>query len=109
MTNVVELPNSFERKFNVYFDNTLLEYPTITRNDAGEWNYFDVKPDMDGAELARETLRLASRYFEPDGVALLGVLQGAHEVLSRPVLCVVAYDFIEEILDAALSRYDGLP
>ena len=44
----------------------MLDYPTITRNEAGEWNYFDVTPEW--PEMVYED----GKYRPHDGPAMLG-------------------------------------
>jgi hypothetical protein len=53
MTTVTD--DQFDREFKEYWDNGMLEYPTITRNEAGEWEHFDVEPGANGVELALQT------------------------------------------------------
>jgi hypothetical protein len=54
----------FRRSFDAMWDRQMLDYPTITRDEAGEWNYFDVTEREDddantawaqGEALARKT------------------------------------------------------
>jgi hypothetical protein len=40
------LANEIDPEFQKIWDQQMLEYPTISRNEAGEWNYFDVTPDQ---------------------------------------------------------------
>ena len=85
-------------EFAAMWDGQMLDYPTITRNEAGEWNYFDVTPETpemvydedgklhpvdglqgwelqhaQGEELAYQTLKLAGRYCEANSCALSDV------------------------------------
>jgi hypothetical protein len=87
----------------------LIEYPIISRDKAGEWNYFDVTPDKPemvyeggkvrppdgvtpcatrGGGRARSwrsrPSAIASRYYEVDSCVLNLVLAAAHEALKDP-------------------------
>jgi hypothetical protein len=123
------MTDPYEREFAAMWDAQLLDYPTITRNEAGKWNYFAVTParaqwttedrvpctidgltDADvqtnqGEDLAIETLCIAAQNREADGVALQGVTQRAFEIYGTPrhPLFSVALGFVETILDAAVK------
>jgi hypothetical protein len=97
-----------------------------TRDEAGNWNYFDVIPEViyeaggepvnlddasaielpisQGADLAQWTLALAGRYYEADSCALESAFFAAYDASggSDPNLSYVAACFIDEILDAAV-------
>jgi hypothetical protein len=123
----------YEREFSEMWDGQLLDYPTITRNDAGEWNYFDVKPayatviwedgvrktldgvsDSDvmmnqGEDLALETLAIADQCREADSVALHEIMVAALKAFDGPDRdrSVVAWGFTNAILDAAVRGRDA--
>lgn len=104
-----EQSDAVDREFKEYWDSQLLEYPTISRDEAGKWNYFDVEPEYPAAsaqaeDLARQTLALASRYYEADSTALSSIVEAAYEAQKDPDpdRSFVAYWFIEEILSAAI-------
>ena len=125
----------FEAKFDAMWNAQLLEYPTISRNEAGKWNYFDVIPEqpeviyeggrrlnLDSAseadvqlaqaeDLARQTLELASRYYEADSCALTFVVDAAYAAKQQnadPDLSFVAMWFIEALLVAAVHGRDRI-
>jgi hypothetical protein len=110
MLDGAKTSEEFEQKFNEMWDAQKLDYPTVTRNEVGEWNYFDVTPEhgqlqyfrkgkprredyIDGVDdtemqwsqgegLARETLELAGRYYEADSCTLDSIVGRAFEIAN---------------------------
>ena len=69
-----------------------------------------------GQALAHETLRLASQHREMDSFAVTSVMGAAYDVMrgqekgvEPPPIFWVAWSFIEEILDVAVSNYSLRP
>jgi hypothetical protein len=89
----------------------MLDYPTVTRNEAGEWNYFDAtlqQPDGydQGQDLAFETLRIASRQREADFCALLNITTAAVEALNDGGKSPLAHGFMDVVLNSAVYGRD---
>jgi hypothetical protein len=120
MLSETKTDEQFEREFKAMWDAQKLDYPTVTRNEAGEWNYFDVTPDepwdgrsksdlqWEGCDLARATLELASRHYEADSCALTLIVAAAHKAMETDPSNMVAPAFIETILDAAIHGRDSI-
>jgi hypothetical protein len=113
----------------------LCEFPTVKMRPDGTIDYFVVEPacgeikDFDarnprkryidgvddddaqrgqGSDLAERSLKLATRAFEADGVAIRNIVESAFEIANKPEhpLFMVASAFVDEVLDAAVRAHD---
>jgi hypothetical protein len=125
MIEIPEWGRPLDPEYEATCDKQLLEYPTVTRNDAGELDYFYVTPvphemsedecEVDwayGERLARETLALAGEYLDTS-YALEFIVCDAYKALFRATedeavdtrRSTITSSFIQEILDMAVRGY----
>ena len=128
MFELDDLDDDLDDDPDAHFHAQMLEYPTVTRNEAGEWNWFDATLVVDteaqgdplrrGRELARETLRLASQHREMDDFRLsdnfivsrvvggaCAVVRGQERRRDTPPLYWIATSFVGEVVRSAISTY----
>jgi hypothetical protein len=128
-----ETDAAYLANFDTMWNRQLLDYPTVARNGAIDWEYFHVTPDHaqviwedgvrrtlddrldadvqweQGEALALESLQVAAQWREADSCAMDLILDRASEIAkdrAHPAHWV-AIGFLREIIVAAIEGRDA--